>query len=356
MHSSTSSSEDAGIEPSAFRLAVGFLAVLISLTVLGARLIGRAYQPSPLSVGRAQLDKSPNLLVMFGNSRSKAAFDLALLERELGVGAVLFSGGGWHPIHYYQLALLNAPLLRPGRDCVVLDVSLLSFQGGSPPERLGVIRPDTVLSIASLPGLPAESRLDMLFGSTNNVYRYRSQIQGQLLEPRLTRAAEATASLLEKFGLEGPAPTTPRFRFVLDPSRDFVMKEIQGDLAAFQEAAREKLKQSLASFEVAPYHKVAAEKTVEELRRHKIDVVLVSVPLGRWVTDRLSAKTTWRQHQAWLDELARREGVKILRDWPEELLDERNFYDGHHLFGHATEGVSREFARQVSALLPPREP
>lgn len=356
MPSSTSSSDQTQPESSVFRLAVGVLAVLCLSVTLCANIIGRAYHPSPLNIQSNQFDKFPNILVIFGNSRIEAAFDLRRLEQELGVSAHLFCGGGWHPMHYYQLALLNAASLRPGRDSVVMDVSLLSFQGGSPPERLGVIRSETALPIASLQGLPAESRLDILFGSTNNVYRYRLQIQEQQLEPRLTKAAKTTGDFLEKLGLEGPAPTTPKYRFITEPNRNFVMKEIQGDLAAFKASAHESLKKRLTNFQIAPYHKDAAERSVEELRSRKIDVVLVSVPLGRWATDRLSMEESWHKHQAWLDDLAQRTGARLIHEWPEDLLDEKNFYDGHHLFSHATERVSREFARQAKAMIPHGKP
>ncbi len=319
------------------RAGVWLGALLVSVMVCGQTL-GLAYEPKPMQVTPADLEGHERLLVIFGNSRTEAAFDADRLERALPVGVRVFSGGGWHPLHYYQLARLHAPVLRPSRDLVLLDASLLSISS-APPGRLGAIRPEAALPVVALPELPTEARLDILLGAADPVYRYRSQVEAKF-SSRLDAGAERLAPLLGSLRLSGPPPTAPAFTLVTDPDKNFVMKEILGDKGAFRRASRERLTRTVAELTRPAYQLAALERSVTALRERGITVLLLEVPLSRWLTDQLERSPQLAPYRRWLDDLAARTGAQVLREWPEALRDERNFYDDQHLFSAATGPVS----------------
>lgn len=345
MRSSTSSSDDLREHDRPFfGGASGWLAVFAA-SVLGlCTAAGIVNRPTPLAPTTAELDRQSHELVLFGNSRFEAAFDPDELGTALGIGCKMYSGGGWHALHYQQLALINAKVLRAERDVVAIDVSILSMQQPNP-TRLGVIRPEAAIPVATLPDLPTEARFDVLFGAIDPLYRYRSAIQARLAGP------------LERVALRlplpwGSAPKAPAYRLVTDPDRNWVMKNIEGDREAFRRESRLHLVDTARTLETVISQRASTEDAVTRLRAAGITVVLVEVPVSRWLEEKMKGPVL-TEHRAWLDRLATRSGAVVARTWPDELYDESLFYDDQHYFSVATPAVDRAFAATIRSALPP---
>jgi hypothetical protein len=323
--------------------ALAWLAALGALTLgicFGAGVLNR---PTPLAPSTAELDRHASTLVLFGNSRFEAAFDPDELGTALGTGCKMYSGGGWHALHYQQLALINARALRSGRDAVAIDVSILSMQQATP-TRLGVIRPEAALSVATLPGLPTEARLDVLLGAIDPLYRYRATIQGRLAGP--------LENAVRRLPLPwGASPAAAPYRLVTDPERNWVMKSIEGDREAFRQESRRRLLETARTLETVPSQRAAIEVGVRRLRTAGVAVALVEVPVSRWLDEKLAGPVV-ADHRAWLDRLASETGAHVLRSWPAELHDEALFYDDQHYFSLATPAVDRAFAAALRPVLP----
>jgi hypothetical protein len=361
MPSSTSSSE-AGAAPDGaaggaapsndLRTALVMLAAVLGLPLLAGHVVGRAYTPQPLAVAPVSAE-AKRRLVLFGNSRIEAGVDgaqlgAALHERGVDMDATAFTGGGWGALHYYQLAILNAPALRAGRDAVVIEVSQASLDDREASSRLGVIRPEAALPIAALPGLPVESRLDLLVGAAAGLYRYRSQVQNVVLAPRAERLASAAAAPLRWMGAEGPPAVAPRFELVLAPGRNFVIQEVRGDRAAFLAATRAKAEAAKPA-QVGGVRLEALRRAVVLLRGRGIDVSLVEVPVSSWLSSRPALAGPEVRLRERLGALCAETGARLLVGWPPEITQDALYFDDEHLTSQATPLFSALLADRLSA-------
>lgn len=351
MPSSTSSSEPSASDSTPFvGGALAFLGALFVLVVMGSSP-GWLYRPTPLALTDAELAQHGQYVVLFGNSRIDAGIDPRQLSAELGVGCQPYLGGGWHSLHYEQLALLNAPRLRPGKDVVVIDVNVMSMDQGQM-DRLSVIRPETAVRLASLPEVPFEKRLDMLFGAINPIYRYRLTVQSRI-QDRLSSFATRLAERLPHTA----APWSPPFRLITDTERNWVMNRIEGDKQAFLSENRKQIEPLMPRAAVGASHRAALTQGVEVLRRAGIDVVLLEIPVSSWLVSRFPPAFV-DEHHRWLDALAARSGATVLRDWPSEMYDDDRYYDVSHLYSGSTSRFTHLVAEGLRArypqLFPPR--
>ncbi|HXC62636.1 MAG TPA: hypothetical protein VNV63_08170, partial [Nitrospiria bacterium] len=192
MSSSISSSEDptAVIHSSFFAQGLVLIAITIAVTLALGHATVLLHHPDPVIPSRSDLSTADHLVVAFGNSRFFANIDFDELGKQLSkpgddVKVSDFTSGGWDSLHYYMLALLYKDVLRPGRDAVLIEVSPLSEDDNESANYLDVIRPSLAWRVAELPGIPLESRLDILLGAVADLYRFRGRIQYFKLAPRL---------------------------------------------------------------------------------------------------------------------------------------------------------------------------
>jgi hypothetical protein len=339
MSLSTSSSERSFLGRALLWLAVA----LGSALGLGA-LAGQFYQPKPLSPSRAEIESRPHWLLLFGNSRIAAAVDERALSAQLGEGvtARAYTGGGWDALHYLMLALLSESVLRPGQDAVLIEVSPLSLNDHAPESRLGVIRPETSWTIATLSGAPLEARLDILLGAVAPLYRYRPSVQSAL-ENKLRQAAKRLMSALEGLGWVSPSATEPAYELVTDPERDYVIREVRGDAEALRRAARESFGRELSGLSFGGYKRAALALAVSRLRARGVAVYLVEVPVSEWLAKELAAAPGRARYEEFLRELSGG-GAVLLRGWDASLQAPALFFDEMHMMAQATEGFTRALA------------
>jgi len=360
MPSFTSNSEAKAKRWGSLSLAATTLTIVLSIPILIGYLAGRRYHPQALAVPSVD-EEAPPRIVLFGNSRIDASVDTNLLARYVtGAGletqAISFSGGGWDALHFYQLAILNQTALRPGRDVVVIEVSPLSLNDANTNNRLGTIRPEAAWAIASLPGLPTESRLDILFGSAVGLYRYRGRVQGMMLQPRLEAVAHGASRLLAHVGLLGPVAKEPDFKIISAPGREFVVQEIQGNRSALLVAARAKHEHLLASLDVGHEKLEALRRNVNLLRSKKIEVFLLQVPTSRWLNSRLYQTPAGQAFLTGMMTLQQDTGAHWLNHWPESMTDEAYFFDEEHMTSLATVPFTGLLAETLTPNLPWRQP
>ena len=332
------------------------IASALCLATLVGYLAGRFYRPQPLAVTREEVSASDRLIVVFGNSRTEAGLDPTRLTRALSadgttVRARVFSGGGWDSLHFYQLALLNRDLLRVSRDAVIIEVSPLSANDADSGNRLNVIRTDAAVQVAMLPGAPLETRLTVLLGGVNTLYRYRLLIHARVIEPMLDRAAAALGRRFEAVGIVGPPRTRPAFELVTAPGRDFVVAEVRGDRAAFRAASRTAKREAIARVTYGGFKLEALRRAVMTLRERGIRVYLVQVPVSTWLADELHRAAVWPRYHASMTALARETGATFLSGWSVRLSDDGKFWDDEHMVASATEEFTDALADALRADL-----
>lgn len=350
MHSSTSSfdldTEWAGARegrPRPFwRAGLLVIAIVLALPLALGHVVGRLYAPQPLAPSAAEVAASDHFVVVFGNSRTEAALDSRRLARALtGDGSTVrareYAGGGWDAVHFYQLALLNRDVLRPGRDAVVIEVSPLSANDNLPGNRLGVIRGGAAMQIAALPGAPVETRLDVLVGAVAGLYRYRVSIQSTVIAPAISRVVDPVVRGLARLGFVRPPRNRPPFELVTAPGRDFVIQEVRGDRAAFIAASRERKRAIVTRLAYGGFKLEALRRAVTTLRARGITVYLVNVPVSAWLEGELDAVGAAGRFRTETEALARASGARFLRQWPRDLSADDRFWDEEHMVASAAD-------------------
>jgi hypothetical protein len=335
-----------------FGRAVWLLALLLGSTLALGHSIGQMHPPQTLSPAAARVAASDRFVVLLGNSRVEAGINPQQLATLLSTGGrhvdvQSFTGGGWDALHYYMIALLAKDVLRPFKDTVVIEVSPLSLNDAAPRNRLGAIRPETALQVASLQGEPIETRFDLLAGSIAGLYRYRVSLQSLLVQPRLEAWCARTGHLLERCGLLGPPPATQAFGLVTEPGRGFVIREIRGDRVAFREINRRRLTVEVKAVRVGGFKLRALERAVEALRARDIAVFLVEVPTSRWFAERVEQSPGGTAFREALPGVAKATGARLLTGWPDSLTDEDRFWDDTHMLAVST----GPFTRALAAVL-----
>ena len=359
--SSTSSSEiSAGGAPQPPRTFAGgflsrvvlFFAIVLVISLGVSRGAGLAYRPRPLAPSRDLIASCDHFVALFGNSQFEAAIDsqglAATLEKPTAsVRAQMFTGGGWHALHYYMLALLARDGLRRNRDAVVIEVSPTSLNDAD--QRPVNVRPEVARQVAGVPGIPVEMQLDVLFGALSPLYRYRLSLRAAVGTALLAPLNRST-SVLEALGLVGVPQLVPQFSVVTAPGRNFVIQDVLGDRSAFRRVAREKAAESLGRMRIGGFKMAALELAVRALREREIAVVLVVTPTAGWFED-LVPKGSSVVIRNRLGQLAKSTGATLLFRWPDALHDDSRFWDGHHMLATATQGFTDELARQLRQVL-----
>jgi hypothetical protein len=326
--------------------------VTFCLAELVGQVVGHLYRPQPLAVTREEVAASDRFVLVFGNSRTEAGLDLHRLTRALSADGVTvraraFSGGGWDSVHFYQLALLNRDLLRGPRDAVIIEVSPLSANDADSSNRLNVIRADAAVQVAMLPGTPVETRLAVLVGGLNPLYRYRLSIHSVIIRPVLDRAAGVLARWLKAVGIVGLPRTRPAFEIVTVPGRDFLVAEVRGDRAAFRAASRIAKRDAIEGVSYGGFKLAALRRAVSSLRERGIRVYLVETPGSTWFTGELRRSAVWRRYRVAMSVLAHETGATFLADWPASLSDDDKFWDDEHMVVSAAE----EFTDALAGVL-----
>jgi hypothetical protein len=293
-----------------------------------------------------------HFVVLFGNSHFEAAIDPARLARDLSnqpgeVAARAFVGGGWDVLHYYTLALLAQHVLRPGRDVAVIEVCPLSLDDSREHNRLGVIRPEASWAVASLPGAPAELRLDVLLGAVAGLYRYRLSLQAGVVLPFLERAATRAGTVLGQIALVGAPQRAPAFELITTPGRDFVIQEVRGDRGAFAVRNRAALERDLAALRLGDYKLAALERAIAELRGRGVEVFLVETPTSRWYSARLAQTEAYGRYRAEMPRLAARQGAHLVDHWSDAFTSEDGFWDDTHMMAGSTAAFTDALARRM---------
>lgn len=332
MRLSTSDS-DRGEEPF-FGRALAWIAVTFAVVFGGGMATGAVYHPRPLAPDPSHLVGSEHMVVLFGNSRFEAGVNPARLAAALSkpghrVDVQLFSGGGWDALHYYQLALLARDVLRPGRDVAVIEVAADSVNDQASGNRLGVLRPEVARWLATLPGEPLETRLDIVAGFAS-LYRYRTSLQSVLLARWLERVAAAVGGALSPAGLLGPPPREQPYRLVLAPGEQTLIQDVAGDQEACRMAMRRALTHRLQGLRVGGFKWAALERAIALLRDRGIAVVLVQTPISDWMRDWFSHTEGGPEFEVRLTELERR-GVLVERRWPTSMSAPDRFWDDTHM-------------------------
>jgi hypothetical protein len=339
MSSSISSSEDpnAVIHSSFFTRGL----VLIAITIAATLALGNAtllvHHPDTPIPSRSDLTTADHLVVAFGNSRFYSNIDFDELGKQLSkpgndVAAIDYTSGGWDSLHFYMLALLYKDVLIPGRDAVLIEVSPLSENDNESANYLDAIRPSAAWRVAELPGMPLESRLDLLLGSVADLYRFRGRIQYFKLAPRLGHMADLLGSVLQRAGLEGPPVYSPTFKEITVPGRKYVVKEIQGDVDAHRNQDRTYVLTNLQALRFGGFKFAALERAVGVLRERNIAVYLVQTPTSRWLREQVNCTPSGIRFNQQVPELARRTGAVLLNDWPATSFDQYRFSDDMHMF------------------------
>jgi hypothetical protein len=334
---SSSNRRTASLQTSFFARGLFLIAIAITITLVLGHAIGLLYRPQPLSPTRSEIAAADQVLVTFGNSRFYSSIDSDQLAKQLTrpgdtVKVIQYSGGGWDSLHYYMLALLAKDVLRPGRDVVLIEVSPLSEDDRDSANKLGVIRPSVARQVAEIPGLPLESRLDILLGAVAGLYRYRGSIQGDILGPRLDHLADMVGRILERGRLKGPAVHPPPFKVITVPGRNYVVKEVQGDVEAFRSASREATLANLQALRFGGFKFAALQSSVKVLREHNLAVYLVQTPTSRWLRDHLNRSAAGLLYRKEMPDVAKRTGAILLDNWPDTAYEQYRFRDDMHMF------------------------
>lgn len=339
MSSSISSSEDpnAVIHSSFFARGLVLIAVTIAVTLALGNVTLLVHHSDTLVPSRSNLTTADHLVVAFGNSRFYSNIDFDELGQQLSkpgndVKVIDSTSGGWDSLHFYMLALLYKDVLMPGRDAVLIEVSPLSEDDNESANYLDAIRPSAAWRVAELPGMPLESRLDLLLGSVVDLYRFRGRIQYFKLAPRLAHATERLGGVLQRVGLEGPPVYSPTFKEITVPGRKYVVKEIQGDVDALRNQDRQYVLTNLQTLRFGGFKFAALERAVGVLRERNIAVYLVQTPTSRWLREQLNRTPSGIRFNQQVPELARRTGAVLLNDWPDTSFDQYRFSDDMHMF------------------------
>lgn len=324
---------------------------LTAATVIGvSRAAGLAYRPKPLAAEPAVVASRDHHVTVFGNSLFEAAIDPRRLAAQLDgptatAGTTMFAGGGWDAMHYYMLALLARDTLRPGRDAVIIDVSMVSLNDAE--SRFLSVRPEAATAVAAVPGTPVEIRLDVLFGAVSPLYRYRMAIR-QVMNGFVGQRLERLQGSLERLSVVGRPRRILPYQVVTEPDRNFVIKEVTGDQVAFARAAREKALRAAHNLEVGGYKLAALTRAVGVLRARGIAVVLVSTPASGWYEALFEGRPALHRQ---IEQIAADSGAIHLHRWPPALHDSGRFWDGHHMVASATADFTDELARQLREAL-----
>jgi hypothetical protein len=345
MRSSTSSSE------SFFSRACALLASAGLITLALAALFGRLHRPQPLSPAPAEVAAVEREVVGLGNSHFEAAIDPDAVTRAFATHGERvtwhqYTGGGWNALQYLMLAQLAGDVLRPGRDLVLIDASPVALNEAEEDDHLGTIRPDAAWSVARLPGLPMESRLDVLLGALSPLYRYRTALQAAFwahLEPLVARRAPAR--------LVRPSAAPPPFTLVTDPGRNFVIREVRGDREQFRAQHRRWLDRWIARARFGGYKREALIRAVAGLRARGIDVVLVETPTSGWFRARFDASEAGVAYRAALTAVAQAAAGRLLDHWPARFDEDDRYWDDYHLASTQAADFDAVLVEQLVALL-----
>ena len=344
MSSSTSSSS------SFLARGLVWLAVMLGLPLLGGRVIAARYQPRPLGPSAAEVEASRHTVLVFGNSHTEAAIDPKALAEALSTNegraeVRAYAGGGWNALHSYMLALLDRDRLRPGWDAVVIETSPFTLDDDVEKQsRLGAIRPEVAAPMIAVPGLPVELRLDVAVGALSGLYRYRTALHAELLQPRLERIADRVGR-----PLLGEPRWRPGYQLITEPGRDFVVAEIRGHAAEFRAARRADFQRTLPRLHVGGFQLVALRRAVEALRERGIAVYLLHVPNSAWLTERLAATEAQRRWAQEIDRLGADTGAVVLRHWPAAMSDDDLYWDYVHMRAAAAGPFTAALARRIGA-------
>lgn len=327
------------------------LATVLAVSALAARL----YHPQKLSPDARRVAASDHFVAFFGNSRFEAGIDPTQVSRELSqpgrtVDAQMFTGGGWDSLHYYTLALLSRDALRPGRDAVVIEIAPDSVNDAEPGNRLGAIRPEVALRLASLPEEPVETRLDITFGAVASLYRYRAAIQGAMLEPRLDRVAQLLGRGLARLGLVGPPANREPYRLVTVPGTAYRIERVEGDPDALRAASRRSLEPKLQHIKVGGFKWTAVLRAVDALEARGIAVFLVQTPTSSWTRDVLSRTAAGPEFER-LMRTAEARGIHVERAWPAALAEQKRFGDDSHMNAAAMTDCTAALSSRLSTAL-----
>lgn len=328
------------------------MAVALAVALALGWAAGRAHRPKPLAPAPEAVAASEHFVAVFGNSIFQTAVDPGRLAVAVGarpgaVAAELYSGAGWGSLHYYMLALFARDVLRPRRDLAVIDISLPSLHDAD--HRLAGIRPAAARAVAEIPGLPVETRLDVLFGAISPLYRYRMPLQSRIaadLERALRRGAAAGSGRR----LLGPPPGTKSFRLVTEADADFVTAWVGTDNEADRLVIRRRVTDYFGGMNVGEFKLTALERAVRALRERDIPVALVLAPLASWCEALLPPDFTGQARRR-IDRLARDTGALVLTEWPAQLREERRFGDGYHMAPDATAPFTDELGKRLRAAL-----
>jgi hypothetical protein len=329
------------------------LLLVILLTAVGTgRVIGNAYHPRALTVQTAEVEAADHFIVLLGNSRFAAGIDPQRLGSRLSrpgmtVRTHMFEGGGWDALHYYMLAMLSGDVLRRDRDAVVIEVSPGSIDDGGSANRLGVLRPETAVAIARLPGEPTETRLEVLCGAVAGLYRYRVSLQGVVIGPRLETMAQRLVGPLGRAGLIGEPRQAAPFQLVLAPGRNSVIEDVKGDRAALQAATRRAFETGLPKWRGGGYRLEALRRAVLLLEQRGVRVVLVETPTSAWAEARLAESATGQKYLQLVRGLPDTTGSLLMRDWPASLHEDARFWEDTHMVSTATADFTDALAERL---------
>jgi hypothetical protein len=343
MRSSTSSSE-----PAFAGRAVLLCLVVLGTAVAGGQLVGRLHRPRPLVPDAAQVQATPRLVLLIGNSRFEAGIDPARLEAGLGDGTrVRFAGAlGWDSLHYHGVAAQAAAVLRPGRDVVLMEVSPLSLDD-STPNRLGAVARSSALELAALPGAPLETRLTLLLGLATPLYRFRVPLWRAGLQPRLERATARLVPGLARLGLIGPPRRQLPWVIKEGPGQVAEVLSRDGDRQHLLQQMRPPLLATLAGLRVGGHKMEALRRAVGRLTARGLRVVLVETPVSSWLRQRMMGPPHLAYRRG-LAAIAAETGASEWRDWPAELGAQPNFFDDTHLVEPGRVAFTRALAARLA--------
>lgn len=337
-----------------FLRSLGWLGLLVAVVLGASHVAGRFRAPSFLGPDPVRVSASEHYLTVFGNSRTRAAIDVAAVARSLGTPAArvdgqALSGGGWDALHFYMLALLTHDELRPGRDAVIIEVSPLSMNDADSDNRLTAIRPETAFQVAALPGAPIEMKLDLLTGGIAGLYRGRFAIQSRMLWPKAEALSQQITEPFAGAGLLRDGPP-PRFDVVPVPGRELVIDRVEGDVEAFNRVNRRNVSALVGSLEFGGYKLAATRRAVETLRARGIDVVLLRIPSSRWFEAQI-ARSRAASFDQQVGAIAKELGAYYLHEWPEQLQRDELFWDETHMRGSATAEFSAALGARLGEVL-----